>query len=70
MAALENEKGKAAEKVHEKARLAIQDRLTQLAPQFLLRISICWVKSSPCLMLGYRSFFIVAFRALRHRSFA
>jgi stringent starvation protein A len=32
---LENEKGKAAEKNHEKARLAIRDRLTQLAPIFL-----------------------------------
>lgn len=32
---LENEKGKAAEKSHEKARLAIRDRLTQLAPIFL-----------------------------------
>jgi RNA polymerase-associated protein len=35
VAALENEKGKAAEKVHEKARLAIRDRLTQLAPIFV-----------------------------------
>src|SRR6202140_2147360 len=32
---LENEKGKAAEKGHEKARNAIRDRLTQLAPIFL-----------------------------------
>ena len=32
---LENEKGKAAEKNHEKARNAIRDRLTQLAPIFL-----------------------------------
>src|ERR1700758_618147 len=32
---LENEKGKAAEKTHEKARGAIRDRLTQLAPIFL-----------------------------------
>jgi RNA polymerase-associated protein len=32
---LENEKGKAAEKNHEKARLAIRDRLTQLAPIFI-----------------------------------
>jgi len=35
VAALENEKGKAAEKTHEKARLAIRDRLTQLAPIFV-----------------------------------
>ena len=35
VAALENEKGKAAEKLHEKARLAIRDRLTQLAPIFI-----------------------------------
>jgi len=35
VAALENEIGKAAEKVHEKARLAIRDRLTQLAPIFV-----------------------------------
>jgi len=35
VAALENEKGKAAEKAHEKARLAIRDRLTQLAPIFV-----------------------------------
>jgi len=33
--ALENEKGKTAEKLHEKARLAIRDRLTQLAPIFV-----------------------------------
>ncbi len=32
---LENEKGKVAEKNHEKARLAIRDRLTQLAPIFV-----------------------------------
>lgn len=32
---LENEKGKAAEKNHERARLAIRDRLTQLAPIFI-----------------------------------
>jgi RNA polymerase-associated protein len=32
---LENEKGKAAEKNHEKARAQIRDRLTQLAPIFL-----------------------------------
>ena len=32
---LENEKGKAAEKNHEKARLAIRDRLTQLVPIFI-----------------------------------
>ncbi|WP_114689170.1 glutathione S-transferase N-terminal domain-containing protein [Polynucleobacter necessarius] len=35
VAALENEKGQAAEQVHEKARLAIRDRLTQLAPIFV-----------------------------------
>ena len=33
--ALENEKGKAAEKNHERARAAIRDRLTQLAPIFV-----------------------------------
>ena len=32
---LENEKGKAAEKNHERARAAIRDRLTQLAPIFV-----------------------------------
>jgi len=35
VSALENEKGKSAEKTHEKARLAIRDRLTQLAPIFV-----------------------------------
>ena len=35
VSALENEKGKTSEKLHEKARLAIRDRLTQLAPIFV-----------------------------------